>query len=147
MKRFMQYVAAIKTVTAFAFTGAIMLLTVAAMFLGKDAISIGIIWQTVFLALIFGTAQFVCFSENIFTKLRTPGRLTILSVVTLAALSIFAAVFKWFDIGNAINWLVFAGVYAVIFLIATTALRMVFRVGELRYNELLVAYKSRQTDN
>ncbi|MFV0401605.1 MAG: hypothetical protein ACK5LX_13455 [Oscillospiraceae bacterium] len=144
MKKFMQLVAAVKTPASFAFTGGIMLLTVASMFLGKDAVSVGLIWQAIFLALIFGVLQFIAFSDRAFPRMGTPGRMFFLGVSMLAVLAVFALVFRWFPLGSVVNWLVFAGLYIAVFAIASIALRIVFRVGELKYNELLAAYKSRQ---
>lgn len=144
MKKFMQLIAAIKSIAALAFTGGIMLVTVASMLLGKEFVSVGIIWQTIFLALIYGVLQYIAFSENVFARMRTPGRMTILSLSMLIALAAFAIVFQWFPIGNIINWLIFLGIYCVVFVVATIALRIVFHVGELKYNNLLAAYKARQ---
>lgn len=144
MKKFMQLVAAVKTSASFAFTGGIMLVTVASMFLGRDAVSVGLIWQAIFLSLIFGALQFIAFSDRAFPRMGTPGRLLFLGASMLAVLAVFALVFRWFPLGNMINWLIFAGLYIAVFAVASIALRIVFRVGELKYNELLAAYKSRQ---
>ncbi|MDL2232752.1 hypothetical protein LJC63_04130 [Ruminococcaceae bacterium OttesenSCG-928-L11] len=144
MKRFFQLIMAIKTTAAFAFTGGIMLLTVGTMLYGRDSISVSLIWQIIFLALIFGCLQFVTFSENTLGRMGTPGRMTVLGVSMLMVLAVFALIFRWFPMQSLVNWLVFIGLYVVAFLIATLALHTVFRLGGMKYNELLVAYKARR---
>lgn len=143
MKKFIQLIAAVKTVASLAFTAGIMLVTVGAMFLGKDTIPLGLIWQAVFLALIFGGLQLLAFSDNAFARAGTPGRMAFLGVSMLAVLALFALAFKWFPAGSITNWLIFIGLYAAVFAIATIVLRLVFRMGGLKYDEMLSAYKSR----
>ncbi len=144
MKKFIQFVAAIKTMASFAFTGGMMLVTVAAMLFGKDAIPVGIVWQVVFLSLIYGALQFLAFSDSVFPRMRTVGRMAFLGASMLAALVAFALAFRWFPAGNPLNWLAFIGLYAAVFAVAAVALRIVFRLGGIRYDELLGAYKARQ---
>ena len=146
MKSFFQFVAAIKTMASLAFAAGIMLVTVAFMILGRDVISIGIVWQAIFLALIFGILQLLAFSDKTFPRMRTFGRMLFLSISLLVILAIFALVFKWFPANSIVNWLIFIGAYAAVFTVAAVALRIVFRVGELKYDELLAAYKTRQNN-
>ena len=54
MKKFMQTIAAVKTVAALAFTAQIMLATVVSMLFSRDGIPVRCIWQMIFLALIYG---------------------------------------------------------------------------------------------
>lgn len=143
MKRFIQLVAAIKSVASLAFTAGLMVITVAAMLFGRDTISVRIIWQVVFLALIFGALQYLLFSENVFRRMGTPGRMALLCISMLVVLALFALIFQWFPVKSLSSWLLFVGVYAAFFAVATVVLRVVFRMGEFKYNELLTAYKSR----
>ena len=144
MKKFIPFVAAIKTTASFAFAGGMMLVTVASMLSGKITIPAGIIWQVVFLSLIYGTLQFLAFSDSVFPHMRTAGRMAFLGASMLAVLAAFALAFRWFPAGNPLNWLVFICLYAAGFAAAAVALRIVFRLGGIRYDELLGAYKARQ---
>lgn len=144
MKRFLQLVAAIKTMAAFAFTGGVMLVTVLSMVLGKESIPIRFVWQMIFLALIYGCLQLLAFSENTFRRINTPGRMAFLGISMLAVLIVFALIFQWFPAQNLTNWLVFVGLYIAVFFITVIALRTVFRLGGMKYNELLIAYKVRR---
>jgi len=72
--------------------------------------------------------------------------MSFLSISLLVILAIFALVFKWFPANSIVNWLIFIGAYAAVFTVAAVALRIVFRVGELKYDELLAAYKTRQNN-
>lgn len=147
MKRFIQLIAAIKSIASLAFTAGIMIVIVAAMIFGKDAISIAIIWQVIFLALIFGAVQFLAFSENAFPRMGTHGRMAFLCVSMLGVLAVFAIVFRWFPAGSVVNWLIFVCIYGALFAIATIVLRIVFRIGGLKYTEMLTAYKTRHNGN
>jgi len=143
MKRTIQIIAAIKTIAMFAFTGGIMLSVFASMLLGRDSISISSIWQIIFLSLIYGSLQLAAFSENTLGRMRTTGRMTLLGLSMLAILSAFALIFEWFPVQIPANWLIFAGLYVVVFFGAVLAFRIVFRLGGIKYNELLIAYNAR----
>jgi len=143
MKRAIQVIAAIKTISMFASTGAMMLTVFVSMFMGRDSIPISFIWQIIFLSLIYGSLQFIAFSENTLGSMSTTGRMALLGVLMLVALAAFALIFGWFPAQNPANWLIFAGLYAAIFFIAILVFRIVFKLGGMKYNELLIAYKTR----
>jgi len=143
MKRAIQIIAAIKTIAMFASTGAMMLSVFVSMFLGRDSIPINYIWQIIFLSLIYGSLQLIAFSESTLGNMNTTGRMTLLGVSMLIVLAAFALIFGWFPIQNPVNWLIFIGLYAAVFFGAVLAFRIVFRLGGMKYNELLVAYKAR----
>ena len=143
MKKVIQLIAAIKMVGMFAFTGGVMLTLFASMFLGRDSIYISHIWQIIVLSLIYGSLHFIAFSESMPWNITTTGRMALLGVSMLAALAAFAFIFGWFPAQNPINWLIFAGLYAVIYFTAILVFRLVFRLGGMKYNELLIAYKAR----
>ena len=140
MKKFMQFIAAVKTVAALAFTAQIMFVTVVSMFFGREGVPISYIWQMIFLALIYGCLQLAVFSENYFRRMGTTGRMALLGVSMFVALSGFAVIFQWFPALNLANWLIFAGLYTAAFLIAAFALRTVFRLGGLKYTQMLTLY-------
>ena len=142
MEKFLQSIAAIKTIAAFALTGLMMFVTVVSMFLGKDSIPIGYIWQMIFLSLIFGCLHLHAFSEHVAKKTNMPGRMAVLGVPMLLALSAFAHFFQWFATGSLVNWLIFIGLYTGVFIIATFALHTAFRVSGIRYNQMLAIYKA-----
>ena len=142
MKKFMQLIAAVKAVASLAFTALIMIATVASMIFGRDSLPIGYIWQAIFLALIYGIVQLIAFSENYFKQMKTLGRMAILGVSMFVALAAFAIMFRWFPVQSLENWLIFIGLYAAAFLIAVFALRTVFRLGGIKYNQMLAAYKA-----
>ena len=143
MRKFIQIVAAIKLTAAFAFAGQMGLVTVASMFLGRDSIPIGYIWQMIFISLIYGSLQLIAFSENLFKQMKTLGRMAFLGISMLAALALFAVAFQWFPAQNLRCWLIFIGLYAAVAMIAPFAFRFVFWLGGMRYDEMLTAYKSR----
>ena len=143
MKKFLQFVMAIKTTACLAFTAEVMLITVASMIFGRGSIPISYIWQMIFLALTFSKLQYFVFSENTLGDMKTTGRMAVLEGAMLAVLSAFAFAFQWFPADSVINWLIFVVVYAVIFHIAAFALRVVFRLGGMKYNEMLNAYNAR----
>ena len=142
MKKFMQLVAAVKSAASLAFTAQIMLVTVASMLFNRDGISISFIWQMMFLALIYGCLQLIAFSENYLGKMKTPGRVMFLGASMFVALASFALVFQWFPTRNMLNWLIFIAFYAVVFAVAVFALRTVFRLSGIKYNQMLAAYQA-----
>ena len=144
MEKLVRFSAALKAIASLAFTGQVMFVTVISMFMGKDVIPVGYIWQMVALSLIFSLLHLHAFSEHETKKLGKSARLAILGVPMLLALSAFAYFFNWFPIDDVINWLMFIGLYVGIFLIASFAFHIAFRLGGIKYNELLASYKSKQ---
>ena len=142
MKKFMQFVAAVKAVATLAFAAQIMIVTVLNMLLGRDNILIAHVWQMMFLSLIYGCLQLLAFSDNYFKDMKTPNRIALLGVSMLVVLAVFAVIFNWFPTQNPINWLIFAGLYIIFFLVCVFALRTVFRLSGIRYNQMLAAYNA-----
>ena len=142
MKNSMQIIAAVKAVASLAFTALIMMITVASMIFSRDSIPLSYIWQAIFLSLIYGCFQLIAFSENYFKQMKTFGRMTILGVSMFMALTGFAITFQWFPMQKLMNWLVFLGLYIAVFFIALFALRTVFRLSGIKYNQMLAAYKA-----
>ena len=68
--------------------------------------------------------------------------MTILGASMFMALAVFAVIFQWFPVRNLANWLIFAGMYIAVFLVAVFALRNVFRLSGITYNQMLAAYKA-----
>jgi len=142
MKNLMHIIAAVKAVASLAFTALVMMVTVVTMLAGQDSIPVNYIWQIVFLSLIFGCLQLIAFSENSFKKVNTPIRMIFLGLSMFVVLVVFAIVFTWFPAGNIVNWLIFSGSYAAIFMISVLVLRTVFKLSGIRYNQMLAAYKA-----
>ena len=146
MKKFLQYIAAVKAVAALAFAAQAMLVTVVAMFLGWGSIPISYIWQMIGLALLYGCLQHIAFVDHEGKHRRTAGRLVFLGCSMFIALVGFALVFQWFPAQSPIHWLAFAGLYALAFLTAVFTLRLVFRLGGIRYDQMLAAYKANREE-
>jgi hypothetical protein len=143
MKKIMQFIVSVKLIAAFAFSAQIMLVTVACMWFGGDSIPVGYIWQMIFLALIFGCLHIHAFSEHESNKSMS-ARLAILGAPMLLTLCAFAYFFRWFPVNVPANWLIFIGAYIAVFLVAVFVLRAVFRIGGVKYDVLLDAYKARR---
>ncbi len=143
MKRALDLILSIKNGAAMAFVGMLMLYVVIGWFFGLHSISFALIWQFLFIALITGTMQFICFTEHVVKTMRYPLRLLLFALPLYLCISAFAAAFRWFPL-TLTSWLLFTAIFLVAFAIITAVFEAYFRITGRRYTQMLDAFKERQ---
>jgi magnesium-transporting ATPase (P-type) len=108
---------------------------------GEAGLTFNAVFQIICLSLVMSLFSLLLFSDFVQIKIRFFFRGLLLLLATLAASSIFAAVFKWFPNSNLLSWLGF--ILSTIFCFAVcfilTLLKM--KLEGKRYDKLLANYK------
>ena len=137
MKRFLEGVLAWKTYACMMFTGSVMVYWAVAYFLGWEGIPLGSLLQLLLLSVAGSLLQGIMFTEWLIKSMAYPVRQLIFAVIFLAVLSVFAWKGKWFPAGEFGNWLVFAGIFLVVFAAMTAGYEIYFRLAGKKYDGLL----------
>ncbi len=143
MKRFLETLMAVKSTAALVLSGEIVLLALARMLLGYDAVPIAYLWQALALCLIVASAHFVFFSTALLPKMRPAHRLLLFGAVMLLVLAAFAYAFTWFPLGNPWAWLLFLVVALVALGLVWGAFHIYSRITGQKYSQHLTAYQSK----
>lgn len=143
MKKLVEIIVAVKYTAGMAFTGMIaMYLVFSDWLMGEVAIPHTIVWQALFLALLLGVQQFVCFTDYVLKNASNKKRLVLFSIKFYITISIFAVLFHWFPLTPA-NWLLFTGIFLAVFVIVAAVFSIYFKITGNKYNQMLDAYRSR----
>lgn len=142
MKKLIEITAAVKSFGAMIFAGLIIVYTVfGGWFFDLKEISMSLVWQALFIALIASALHFVVFTDTVLKKSGYAHRAILFSVPLLIVLSAFAYFGKWFPADNITNWLIFVAVYLFFFGIILIVFKLYFKFTGKKYTELLNAYQ------
>ena len=80
-------------------------------------------------------------------KTRFLSRFILFLLATFFTTSIFAIIFKWFPVDDALSWIGFALSSVICFVISSGITLLNFRLQNKKYNRLLTNFKARHKDN
>lgn len=144
MKRFLKGVFELKTNVSLGFTAAALIYMAVTLFLGEEVVSIWRMLQLLLLCVIGGVLQACCFGGKMFRRLSYAKRLMLFGVVFLLVLAAFALGFGWLPWGNPGAWLLFVGIFLVLFAALTAVFELCYKLAGRRYDGLLGAYKAQR---
>ncbi|MEG1926375.1 MAG: DUF3021 family protein, partial [Ruthenibacterium sp.] len=90
--------------------------------------------------------QAAFFSDWIFHRLSYTLRILLFVALYLPILMLCAAFCKWFPLGNALSWLIFSGIFILIFAGMTIGFEVYYRVQGKKYDGLLGQYRKQKED-
>lgn len=137
MKRFLEGVLEWKSYVCMMFTGSVMVFWLAACILRWEGIPLTVLAQLLLLSIIGSLLQGLMFTEWVFKTMAYPVRLLMFAVIFITVLSVFAWKGQWFPTEKFGSWLVFAGIFLVIFVIMTAGYEIYFRIAGKKYDGLL----------
>lgn len=98
--------------------------------------------------LIFSAAgtflQIFWFTETVLKKMKYLERLASFAVTFLLLLTTIAAVFRWFPLRHLDAWLLFVGIFVMIFVLFTIGFEIYYHRTGKKYDGLLGQYKARK---
>jgi hypothetical protein len=106
-------------------------------------LSYGFVFQIAGFSLVMAVWIFVIFSERLFIKMLVFWRCLLLFLATLISFSFFAAVFKWFPVGNLLLWPPFILGAAVCFGFSYALTVLKLKIDGEKYNKLLANFKAK----
>lgn len=137
MKKFLELVAELKTWGCLSFSGALFIYTFIDTFWGDGVIACATVYQILALCGVITLLQYVFFSGRVLKKPSYYVRMVLFCVPTFAVCAGFARVFGWFPMTNGGAWLMFTGIFFVIFAVFCVGFEIYFRIVGKKYDEAL----------
>ncbi|MEE0102508.1 MAG: hypothetical protein U0I48_12325 [Acutalibacteraceae bacterium] len=141
MKRFLQHVVEWKTAACYMFTGTIILYMLIAAIMGQESASLITLLGLLIISSVGTLIQYLCFTQNIIKKMRYTGRLFLFLLLFLPVLTACALTLHWFPPQYALGWLIFIGIFLLVFAAMTLGFEIFYRVTGKKYDGLLGQYK------
>lgn len=142
MKAFFRKNLEIKMVTTMFFTSEVIIYTLIAPFLGVNNISLELIWQMVFSAVILTFLQYLIYVTRVLQNIKTWIKVIIHYVLLLILGYGCAKIFNWFDTENIKNIIVSISIFTVSFALFTGSIIMYNKLAGDMFNEKLRIYKN-----
>lgn len=141
MKEFFRKNLEIKMVTTMFFTSEVIIYTLIAPFLGVNNISLELIWQMVFIAVILTFLQYLIYVTRVLQNIKTWIKVIIHYILLLILGYGCAKIFNWFDTQNIKNIIVSISIFTVSFTLFTGSIIMYNKLAGDMFNEKLRIYK------
>lgn len=142
MKEFFRKNLEIKMVTTMFFTSEVIIYTLIAPFLGVNNISLELIWQMVFIAVILTFLQYLIYVTRVLQNIKTWIKVIIHYILLLILGYGCAKIFNWFDTENIKNIIVSISIFTVSFALFTGSIIMYNKLAGDMFNEKLRIYKN-----
>jgi len=140
MKKMIEILAAIKGQGAMLFGGAVFLYVVVRWWFGYDSIQSIIVVQMGILSMVCSGLAYLCFAVD--KKHKPAERVVGFLLIMYLLLSACAYFGAWFPM-TVPAWLIYTGIFLALSAIMFGIYGAYFRITGTRYNQMLIAYKSR----
>lgn len=142
MKEFFRKNLEFKMVATMFFTSEVIIYTLIAPFLGENNISLELIWQMVFIAVILTFLQYLLYVTRVLQNIKTWIKVIIHYILLLILGYGCAKIFNWFDTENIKNIIVSISIFTVSFALFTSSIIMYNKLAGDQFNEKLRIYKN-----
>ena len=144
MKNFMEGVMEWKSAAALIFSASVLVSIIVMLFNGQDSVQIPVLLSMLIISCAGTFFQYLAFSNRIIKKMRYTLRMVVFAVPFFALLAGNAWFFNWFPVEDTMHWLVFTGIYLVVFIGSITAFEIYFHVIGKKYDGLLGQYRKQR---
>lgn len=145
MKKFLLFWVEWKTSVCLMFTGTTLLYLAFCLFYGQGQVSARMLWTFLLISAVGTLLQSLCFTELVIRRMRYTWRLALFCLLFFPLLALIAWGFQWFPMDGG-SWLVFAGIFLLIFLVMTAGFEIYFRATGRRYDGLLGQYRKEREE-
>ena len=144
MKNFFTGVLEWKSAAALMFAGSVIICAIVMLFTGETSIPIPMLASLLIVSAAGTFFQFLAFTDRIIKKMRYTMRMIVFAVPFAALLAANAWFFRWFPMENTINWMIFSGIFLVVFIGGTIAFEIYFHTMGKKYDGLLGQYRKQR---
>lgn len=137
MKKFLELVAELKTWGCLSFSGALFIYTVIDTFWGDGLIPCSAVYQMLALCGVITFLQYVFFSGRVLKKPSYYMRMVLFCIPAFAVCAAFGWGFGWFPVTSGGAWLLFTGIFFLIFAVFCAGFEIYFRILGKKYDEAL----------
>ena len=144
MRNFIEIVVEWKAAASMIFSASVILCAVIMLFTGEASVPVPVLAS---LLIVSGGGTFLqmfAFTDRIIKKMRYTIRTIVFAVPFLLLLVANAYFFQWFPIDGAMYWLMFTGIFLIIFVGGTVAFEIYFYLMGKRYDGLLGQYRKQR---
>ncbi|MDE7054520.1 MAG: hypothetical protein K2O84_06845 [Oscillospiraceae bacterium] len=146
MKQFLKCVMEWKAATCYLYTGTMAIYLFFCTVFRNDEISLAMLWALLAVSVAATLIQGVCFSNWIFKKMRYTWRSVLFVALFLPVLSFAAWKVEWFPVERASAWIMFIGIFFLIFLGMTIGFDIYFRITGRKYDGMLGQYRRQKEE-
>lgn len=143
MKTFLKCAVAVKTNACLMFTGSMAVLAVVYGMILDWPITGALVLEVLLLSLLCALVQFVFFSGAFLRKMTYLQRMLCALPALLVVVAVAAVIFGWFSVDRWQAWVIFLGIFTVIFVAIALGFAVYFRLTGQKYDDLLQRYKER----
>ena len=146
MKQFLRGVVAWKTSACMIFTAAMFFYLFFCMVFDHRAVSTTMLWTLFWASAGASLIQAVCFSDWIIRKMRYTRRSLLFVVLFLPVLTLMAWKGGWFPMEQAGAWVMFIGMFFLIFIVMTIGFDIYFRLTGRKYDGMIGQYRKEKEE-
>lgn len=143
MKKFLVCVMEWKTGACFLYTGS-MVLYMALLCLLHAQPELRFLFSLLLVSVLGSFIQYLAFTDRIIKRLRYSLRMLLFAALFFPMLTACALLFHWFPTERSGSWLIFTGIFLVIFLVMSAGFEMYFYLTGRKYDGILGQYKKQR---
>jgi len=144
MKNFFNAVLEWKSAAALIFSASVIICAIIMIFLGETMISITVLASLLIVSGIGTFLQQLAFTDNIIKKMHYSLRMIVFAIPFFLLLAANAWFFQWFIADDSTLWLLFSGIYLVVFIGGTVSFEIYFHFMGKKYDGLLGQYRKQR---
>ena len=146
MKQFLKGVMEWKASTCYLYTGAMVIYLFFSTVFQNNEISLTMLWTLFAVSVAATLIQGICFSSWIFKKMRYTWRSLLFVVLFLPLLTFAAWKAEWFPMERTGAWVMFIGMFFLIFIVMTIGFDIYFRITGRKYDGMLGQYRKEKEE-
>ncbi|MEG0911709.1 MAG: hypothetical protein RSF70_09030 [Ruthenibacterium sp.] len=146
MKNFLKHTLEWKISTCLVFTASVIFAMLITFCFGGKSLSLLTLFALMLMSMYGAFLQAALFSDWIFHRLSYTLRILLFVAFYLPILMLCGIFCKWFPLGNPLGWLIFCGVFMLIFVGMTVGFEVYYRVQGKKYDGLLGQYRKQKED-
>lgn len=147
MKRFFKGLIEWKMSVCALFTAAVFIYLVFCLICDNREAPTAVLWGLFWVSAAGSLIQAVCFSDWIIKKMRYTRRSLLFVLLFLPALSLAAWKTEWFPADQTGAWVLFIGIFFLIFLVMTVGFDIYFQVTGRKYDGLIGQYRRKKEED
>lgn len=146
MKPFWKAVMQWKTSTCHLYTAAMVIYLFFCTVFRNHQVSLIFLWSLLAMSVASTLIQGLCFSDRIIRKMRYTWRSLLFVLLYLPLLSIVAWKAEWFPVTEPGAWMMFLGMFFIIFIAMTIGFDIYFRTIGAKYDGMLGRYRKEKEE-
>ena len=144
MKHFLTSALRVKTLACMIFTAAVLISMILHLFFPDWDITPALLWQSLLISVVGSLLQWLFYSDDVIKTLRYSIRSLLFAPIFFLFIAGCAVLFHWFPMEYASSWLIFTGIFILVFLGFTVGFSIYYRITGRKYDEILDGFKKKQ---